>query len=181
MLKDGWRGRYYEDFEVGDLYRHRLGRTVTETDNTLFTMLTLNTNPIHFDEHLAAKTPFGKILVNSCFTLSLAVGLSVSDLSEHVMANLQWNDVRLPNPVFIGDTIYASSEILSKRPSASRPDVGIVAIEDAETGELVEIDTANDALRQRFAEIAQDRTALGLARQPYPLGTVQRAARRRRL
>ena len=114
MLKDGWRGRYYEDFEVGDLYRHRLGRTVTETDNTLFTMLTLNTNPIHFDENLASKTPFGKILVNSCFTLSLAVGLSVADLSEHVMANLQWNDVRLPNPVFIGDTIYASSEILEQ-------------------------------------------------------------------
>ena len=88
VRKDGWRGRYYEDFETGDVYRHRLGRTVTETDNTLFTMLTLNTNPIHFDGRLAAKTPFGKILVNSCFTLSLAVGLSVSDLSEHVMANL---------------------------------------------------------------------------------------------
>ena len=126
MVKEGWRGRYYEDFEVGDVYRHRLGRTVTETDNTLFTMLTLNTNPIHFDEHLAAKTPFGKILVNSCFTLSLVVGLSVSDLSEHVMANLQWNDVKLPSPVFVGDTIYASSEILGKRESNSRPDVGMV-------------------------------------------------------
>lgn len=124
--KEGWRGRYYEDFEAGDVYRHRLGRTVTETDNTLFTMLTLNTNPIHFDENLAAKTPFGKILVNSCFTLSLAVGLSVSDLSEHVMANLQWNDVKLPHPVFVGDTMYASSEILGKRESSSRKDVGIV-------------------------------------------------------
>jgi itaconyl-CoA hydratase len=99
---------------------------VTETDNTLFTMLTLNTNPIHFDEHLAQKTPFGKILVNSCYTLSLAVGLSVSDLSEHVMANLGWNDIRLPSPVYIGDTMYASSEILAKRESASRADVGIV-------------------------------------------------------
>lgn len=126
VKKDGWLGRYYEDFEVGDVYRHRLGRTVTETDNTLFTMLTLNTNPIHFDENLAAKTPFGKILVNSCFTLSLAVGLSVSDLSEHVMANLGWNDIKLPAPVFIGDTIYASSEILAKRESGSRHDVGIV-------------------------------------------------------
>jgi len=126
MVKEGWRGRYYETFEVGDIYRHRLGRTVTETDNTLFTMLTLNTNPIHFDENLAAKTPFGKILVNSCFTLSLAVGLSVSDLSEHVMANLQWNDVKLPTPVFVGDTIYASSEVLGKRESSSRKDVGIV-------------------------------------------------------
>ena len=126
MIKEGWRGRYYEDFDVGDIYRHRLGRTVTETDNTLFTMLTLNTNPIHFDQNLAAQTPFKKILVNSCFTLSLAVGLSVSDLSEHVMANLQWNDVKLPSPVFIGDTMYASSEILAKRESAKRKDVGIV-------------------------------------------------------
>ena len=126
MIKAGWLGRYYEDFEVGDIYRHRLGRTVTETDNTLFTMLTLNTNPIHFDAQLAERTPFGKILVNSCFTLSLAVGLSVSDISEHVMANLGWNDIRLPSPVFIGDTISASSEILAKRESESRPDVGLV-------------------------------------------------------
>ena len=126
MIKEGWRGRYYEDFEVGDIYRHRLGRTVTETDNTLFTMLTLNTNPIHFDENLAQKTPFKKILVNSCFTLSLAVGLSVSDLSEHVMANLGWNDIKLPSPVYIGDTMYASSEILDKRESSSRKDLGIV-------------------------------------------------------
>ncbi len=106
--------------------KHRLGRTVTEADNTLFTMLTLNTNPIHFDANLAAHTPYGKILVNSCFTLSLAVGLSVSDLSEHVMANLGWNDIRLPAPVFVGDTMYASSEILGKRESGSRDDVGIV-------------------------------------------------------
>ena len=126
MVKDGWKGRYYEDFEVGDVYRHRLGRTVTESDNTLFTMLTLNTNPIHFDENLAASTPYGKVLVNSCFTLSLAVGLSVSDLSEHVMANLGWDGMTLPNPVFVGDTMYASSEILGKRESSSRPDVGIV-------------------------------------------------------
>jgi acyl dehydratase len=126
VIKEGWRGRYYEDFEVGDVYPHRLGRTVTETDNTLFTMLTMNTNPIHFDANLAAKTPFGKILVNSCYTLSLAVGLSVSDLSEHVMANLGWNDIKLPSPVYIGDTIYASSEILAKRESESRPDVGLV-------------------------------------------------------
>jgi acyl dehydratase len=126
MVKEGWRGRYYEDFEVGDVYRHRLGRTVTESDNTLFTMLTLNSNPIHFDANLAEKTPFGRILVNSCYTLSLAVGLSVADLSEHVMANLGWNDIKLPSPVFVGDTMYASSEILAKRESESRPDVGIV-------------------------------------------------------
>jgi acyl dehydratase len=89
-------------------------------------MLTLNTNPIHFDAQLAERTPYGKILVNSCFTLSLAVGLSVSDLSEHVMANLGWNDIKLPSPVFIGDTISAASEVLGKRESGSRPEVGIV-------------------------------------------------------
>jgi itaconyl-CoA hydratase len=138
MLKEGWRGRYYEDFEVGDVYRHRLGRTVTESDNTLFTMLTLNTNPIHFDAHLAERTPYRKILVNSCFTLSLAVGLSVSDLSEHVMANLGWNDIRLPSPVFIGDTISASSEVLGKRESGSRPEVGIVTARTTGTNQREE-------------------------------------------
>jgi acyl dehydratase len=138
MLKEGWRGRYYEDFEVGDVYRHRLARTVTEADNTLFTMLTLNTNPIHFDAQLAERTPYGKILVNSCFTLSLAVGLSVSDLSEHVMANLGWNDIRLPSPVFVGDTIAASSEILGKRESSSRPEVGIVTARTTGTNQRAE-------------------------------------------
>ncbi len=133
-------GRYYEDFEVGDCYRHRLGRTVTESDNTLFTMLTLNTNPIHFDAEYAKRTAFGRILVNSCFTLSLAVGLSVSDLSEHVLANLAWTDVVLPNPVFVGDTIRAYSEILGKRESKSRPDVGIVearTVAENQNGETV--------------------------------------------
>ena len=116
----------YDELEVGAIHRSRFGRTVLEADNVWFTLLTLNTNPIHFDENLAQKTPFGKILVNSCYTLSLAVGLSVSDLSEHVMANLGWNDIRLPSPVYIGDTMYASSEILAKRESGSRTDVGIV-------------------------------------------------------
>jgi acyl dehydratase len=140
MEKNGWQGRRYEDFEVGDIYRHRLGRTVTESDNSLFTMLTLNTNPVHFDAEYAARTEFGRILVNSCFTLSLVVGLSVSDLSEHVMANLGWTDVILPNPVFVGDTIRAHSEILSKRESKSRPDVGIVEAESTgenQRGEIV--------------------------------------------
>jgi acyl dehydratase len=122
----GWRGRFYEDFTVGDIYPHPLGRTVTEADNTLFTCLTMNTNPVHFDAEIAAKTEFGKILVNSCFTLSLAVGLSVTDLSQNVVANLAWTDVNLPNPVFIGDTIYARSEILDKRESKSRPHAGLV-------------------------------------------------------
>ena len=126
MEKTGWGGRYFEDFEVGDIYRHRLARTVTDADNTLFTMLTMNTNPIHFDAEYAKVTEFGQILVNSCYTLSLVVGLSISDLSEHVMANLGWTDILLPNPVFVGDTIRAHSEILSLRESKSRPNVGIV-------------------------------------------------------
>jgi itaconyl-CoA hydratase len=140
MERPGWQGRYYEDFAVGDMYRHRLGRTVTESDNSLFTMLTLNTNPIHFDAEYAARTQFGRILVNSCFTLSLTVGLSVSDLSEHVMANLGWTDVFLPNPVFVGDTIHAHSEILSKRESKSHPDAGIVeakSVGENQRGEIV--------------------------------------------
>ena len=126
MEKPGWQGRYYEDFAVGDVYRHPLGRTVTESDNTLFTMLTLNTNPIHFDVEYARQTEFKQILVNSCFTFSLVIGQSVSDLSMHVMANLGWTDVVLPNPVFVGDTIRSRSEILDKRESKSRENVGIV-------------------------------------------------------
>jgi itaconyl-CoA hydratase len=122
----GWQGRFFEDFSVGDVYPHQLGRTVTDADNIWFTCLTMNTNPIHFDANIAAKTEFGKILVNSCFTLSLVVGLSVSDLSQNVIANLQWTDVVLPHPVFAGDTIYARSTVLEKRESKSRPHAGIV-------------------------------------------------------
>jgi acyl dehydratase len=131
LRRDGyWRALVRKGSDGGkarlDIYKHRLGRTVTETDNTLFTALTLNSNPIHFDQNLAEKTYYGKILVNSCYTLSLAVGLSVADLSEHVMANLGWDGIRLPAPVFVGDTIYASSEILFKRDSSSRPNVGLI-------------------------------------------------------
>jgi itaconyl-CoA hydratase len=126
--REGWTGRCFEDFEVGDVYRHGLGRTITETDNIWFTLLTLNTNAIHFDRAYAAQTEFGRPLVNSCFTLALVTGLSVPDVSQNAFANLGWNDVRLPNPVFEGDTIYAQSEVLETRPSRSRPDVGILRI-----------------------------------------------------
>jgi len=127
-LKPGWEGRVYEDFEVGDVYVHPLGRTITATDNTWFTLLTCNTNAIHFDHHYAAGTEFGRPLVNSAFTLALVTGLSVTDLSQNVMANLGWDEVRLPHPVFEGDTIYAKSEVLEKRESRSRPNVGIVRV-----------------------------------------------------
>ncbi len=127
-LKEGWTGRFYEDFEVGDLYEHPLGRTVLSVDNSWFTLLTQNTNPIHFDHHYASQTEFGKPLVDSTFTLALVTGQSVTDLSQNVMANLGWDEVRLPNPVFEGDTIYSRSEVLSKRESKSRPNVGIVGV-----------------------------------------------------
>ncbi len=127
-IKEGWTGRVYEDFEVGDVYRHPLGRTVIDTDNIWFTLLTQNSNPIHFDRAYAAKTEFGKPLVDSTFTLALVTGQSVIDLSLNVMANLGWDDVRLPNPVFEGDTIYSQSEVLSTRESKSRPNVGIVSV-----------------------------------------------------
>ena len=124
--KSGWTGRYFEDFEVGDLYEHPLGRTVTTTDNSWFTLLTQNTAAIHFDHHYASHTEFGKPLVNSAFTLALVTGQSVTDLTQNVFANLSWDEIRLPNPVFEGDTLYSRSEILDKRESRSRPQMGIV-------------------------------------------------------
>ena len=121
-------GRYYDDFVVGDVYEHRPGRTITESDNTWFTLITMNTHPLHFDKEYAAKSEFKRPLVNSCLTLSMVVGMSVSDISQKAIGNLGWNDIRLVAPVFIGDTIYAESEVLSKRASAKRPTQGIVTV-----------------------------------------------------
>jgi acyl dehydratase len=127
-IKIGWAGRVFEDFEVGDVYEHPLGRTITQADNIWFTCLTLNTNPIHFDAEYAARTEFKRPLVNSCFTLALVTGQSVIDLTINGVANLAWDDIRLPHPVFEGDTIYAKSEVLETRESASRPKMGIVKV-----------------------------------------------------
>jgi itaconyl-CoA hydratase len=127
-VKEGWRGRFFEDFEVGDVYEHPLGRTVTTTDNAWFTLLTQNTAAIHFDRHYAEQTEFGQPLVDSTFTLALVTGQSVTDVSQNVFANLGWDEVRLPAPVFEGDTIYSQSEVLEQRESKSRPDVGIVKV-----------------------------------------------------
>ena len=121
-------GRYFEDFKVGDVYEHRPGRTISETDNTWFTLLTMNTHPLHFDAAYAAKTEFGKPLVNSCLTLAIVAGMSVSDLSQKAVANLGWDKIRLVAPVFAGDTIYAESEVLETRASKSRPHQGIVTV-----------------------------------------------------
>ena len=121
-------GRCYEDFEVGDVYEHRPGRTLTETDNVWFTLLTMNTHPLHFDNEYAAKSEFKRPLVTSCLTLSMVVGMSVSDVSQKAIGNLGWNDIRLTAPVFVGDTLYAESTALHKRESNSRPTQGVVTV-----------------------------------------------------
>jgi acyl dehydratase len=121
-------GRDYEDFEIGDIYEHRPGRTISEADNTWFTLLTMNQHPLHFDAAYAAKSEFGRPLVNSCLTLSIVAGMSVSDVSQKAIGNLGWNDIKLTAPVFVGDTIYAESEVLHKRESAKRPTQGIVTV-----------------------------------------------------
>jgi len=126
-----WRagaGRYFEDFTVGEIYEHRPGRTVGEADNTWFTLLTMNQHPLHFDSAYAARSEFGRPVVNSCLTLSIVAGMSVADVSQKAIANLGWTDIRLVAPVFVGDTIYAESEVLIKRESASRPTQGIVTV-----------------------------------------------------
>jgi len=126
-----WRagaGRYFEDFTVGEVYEHRPGRTIGEADNTWFTLLTMNQHPLHFDAAYAAKSEFGRPVVNSCLTLSIVAGMSVADVSQKAVANLGWTDIRLTAPVFVGDTIYAESEVLAKRESASRPTQGIVTV-----------------------------------------------------
>ena len=133
-------GRYYEDFELGATYEHRPGRTITETDNTWFTLLTNNTHPIHYDAEYAKHTEFKQRLVVSTLTVSIVTGMSVSDMSQKAIANLAWTDIVLPNPVFAGDTIYAESEVLEKRPSKSRPGQGIVKFKTTaknQRGEIV--------------------------------------------
>ncbi|MEV4678325.1 MULTISPECIES: MaoC family dehydratase [Actinomadura] len=119
-------GRYYEDFAVGDVFRHPFGRTIGETDNTWFTLLTLNTNQNHFNADFAGRSPSGKIIVNSGLTVALVLGLSVIDVSQNALLNLGWTDIRLTHPVFVGDTVYAESLITEMRESASRPYAGIV-------------------------------------------------------
>jgi itaconyl-CoA hydratase len=124
----GWEGRFLEDFNVGDRYRHSHGRTISETDNTWFTLLTNNTHDIHFNADYAAQTEFGRPLVVSTLTLAIVTGLSVEDVSRNAVANLGWENVTLNAPVFAGDTIYAESEVLEVRDSRSRPGQGVVRV-----------------------------------------------------
>ena len=125
-IKPGWNSRFFEDFEVGDIYRHPLGRTISETDNTWFTILSMNPNQLHFNHEYGKRTQFRQRLVDSTLTMSVVRGLSVSDISLNVIANLGWDEVRLPATVFIRDTIYPESRVLEKRESKSRPHAGIV-------------------------------------------------------
>ena len=122
-------GRYLEDFHVGDIYEHRPGRTISEADNTWFTLLTMNQHPLHFDAEYAKHSEFGQLVVNSALTVSIVAGMSVSDTSQKAIANLGWTDIMMPAPVFVGDTLYAESEVLDKRESKSRPTQGIVSVE----------------------------------------------------
>jgi acyl dehydratase len=124
----GWRGRFLEDFHVGDRYRHTHGRTISETDNTWFTLLTNNTHDVHYNVDYASRTEFGRPLVVSTLTLAIVTGLSVEDVSRNAVANLGWERVTLPAPVFAGDTIYAETEVLEVRESRSRPGQGIVRV-----------------------------------------------------
>jgi len=126
-VKDGWRGRFFEDFEVGDIYRARLGRTVSDADNVLFTLMSNNTNQIHFNAEYARQTGFEKPLVNSIVTLAIVAGLGVMDISENGFA-LGWDKIVLPNPVFAGDTLYSESEVVDARESRSRPEQGIIKV-----------------------------------------------------
>ena len=128
-------GRYFEDFEIGHIYEHRPGRTITQSDNTWFTLLTMNTHPLHFDEEYGKATEFGKTLVNSTFTVAVMVGMSVSDVSQKAIANLGWTDIVLPRPLFVGDTLYAESEVLEKRLSESRENCGIVTVKTTGTNQ----------------------------------------------
>lgn len=121
-------GMYYEDFKVGMIINHSMGRTISETDNTWFTLLTMNGHPIHFNQQYAETTRFKKILVNSCLTISIVTGITVNMLSSKAVANLGWDNVKLPAPVFVGDTIYAKSEVLKVRRSSKNPQNGIITI-----------------------------------------------------
>ncbi len=121
-------GLYFEDFNVGDVYEHRPGRTITEADNIQFSLLTMNQHPLHCDAHYAAQTEFGKPLVNSGLTLAIILGMTVPEISGQAVANLGWKDINLTGPVFPGDTIYAESEVLALRPSKSRSGQGIVTV-----------------------------------------------------
>ncbi|HZZ47940.1 MAG TPA: MaoC family dehydratase [Pseudonocardia sp.] len=138
-VRPGWQGRFYEDFEVGDVYQHPLGRTINEADNTWFTLLTMNTNQAHFNAQVGASSEFGRMLVASPLTIAIGMGQSVTDTSQNAFANLGVDELKLTAPVYVGDTLWSESIVLVTRESASRPEAGIVSVrtrtlnQDAET------------------------------------------------
>lgn len=127
-IKEGWQGRFFEDFAEGDVYQHPLGRTVTADDNAWFTLLTMNTNQMHFNRHYAERSEFGKPIIVSTLTVAIAVGQSVTDVTQNAIANLGWDDIRMTHPVFADDTLWSESVVLEKRESSSRPHAGIVTV-----------------------------------------------------
>ena len=138
-IETGWRGRYFEDFEAGDVYQHPLGRTITEADNIWFSLLTMNTNQMHFNNRYAERSTFGKAIVNSGLTVAVVLGQSVVDTSQNAIANLGWESIRLTRPVFVGDTLYGESRILAKRESKSRTYAGIVKVETRGLNQLGDV------------------------------------------
>jgi len=162
-------GRFFEDFSVGDVYRHPLGRTITDADNVWFTLLTMNTNPNHFDYRFAQQSEFGRPLVNSGLTVAIVLGQSVIDTSQQAFANLGWDNIRLTHPVFIGDTIYSESMVLSLRASKSRPHAGIVKIRTRglnQDGDVVVSYERSFFVYRRGAE--QARSTFPESKEPWP-------------
>lgn len=152
-------GRYFEDFVIGDVYEHRPGRTISETDNTWFTLLTMNTHPLHFDAEYGKASEFGRCIVASPLTLAIVVGMSVTDVSQKAIANLGWKEIRMPAPVFAGDTLYAESEVLDKRESKSRPTAGLVTVRTRgkKTGGTVVCDFERTILVAKRGHAVEDR------------------------
>ena len=151
-------GKYFEDLEVGEHMKHPLGRTITEMDNVLFCSLTMNPQPLHLNEDFAAQTIFGRRIVNGIFTLGLVIGLTVPDLTEGtIIANLGYEKVSHPNPVFHGDTIYVESEVLEKRPSGSRPEAGIVRLKHTGSKQdgtvVIEVERTAMFLKRPFRQV----------------------------
>lgn len=155
-------GRFFEDFVVGDVYRHPLGRTITESDNVWFSLLTMNTNPMHLDARYAAESEFGKPLVNSALTVAIVTGQSVIDTSQLAFANLGWEEIRLARPVFVGDTLYSESEVLQLRESESRPNAGVVTVRTRGLNQ-----DGDEVIRWKRSFLVYKRGATG-AETPFP-------------
>lgn len=172
-VKSGWRGRYFEDFEVGDIYQHSLGRTIENTDNTWFTLLTMNTNQAHFNAEVGEQSEFGQRLVVSTLTLAVAIGQSVIDLTQNAFANLGLDAVKFSHPVFAGDTLWSESQVISKRESASRPQAGIVRVYTRtlnQHGDVVCSFERTFYVHRRGA--ARSASRFPVAREPMPVAAV---------